>query len=167
MAKDSLNLCRREGGEANSLRSNSLPSFSSLQQKFKAPSRAGYGHTVVALALVLEHTASCAVLLLRRGVRASTWEFRTRALAFRDFDFEVLNLDVEVLDFSFAVLNSDFGVPNLSFGVLDSDSEVLNSDFEVLNLNFEVLNFSFAVLKLRHQGSERQLCGSETSTSRF
>ncbi|WP_239498013.1 hypothetical protein, partial [Ralstonia sp. GX3-BWBA] len=40
MAKDSLNLCRREGGEANSLRSNSLPSFSSLQQKFKAPSRA-------------------------------------------------------------------------------------------------------------------------------
>ncbi|MGN8060016.1 hypothetical protein ACTJK4_00005, partial [Ralstonia sp. 22111] len=36
-----LNLCRREGGEANSLRSDSLPSFSSLQQKFKAPSRAG------------------------------------------------------------------------------------------------------------------------------
>ena len=32
MAKHSLNLCRREGGEANSLRSNSLPSFSSLQQ---------------------------------------------------------------------------------------------------------------------------------------
>jgi len=46
MAKDSLNLCRREGGEANSLRSDSLPSFSSLQQKFKAPSRAGYGHTL-------------------------------------------------------------------------------------------------------------------------
>ena len=46
MAKDSLNLCRREGGEANSLRSNSLPSFSSLQQKFKAPSRARYGPTI-------------------------------------------------------------------------------------------------------------------------
>ena len=46
-----LDLCRGEGGEANSLRSDSLPSFSSLQQKFKAPSRAGYGHTVVALAL--------------------------------------------------------------------------------------------------------------------
>ncbi|WP_247362850.1 hypothetical protein, partial [Ralstonia pseudosolanacearum] len=28
-------------GEANSLRSDSLPSFSSLQQKFKAPHRAG------------------------------------------------------------------------------------------------------------------------------
>ena len=53
MATPSLNLCRREGGEANSLRSNSLPSFSSLQQKFKAPSRAGYGHTVAALALAL------------------------------------------------------------------------------------------------------------------
>jgi hypothetical protein len=36
-----LNFCRREGEEANSLRSNSLPSFSSLQQKFKAPHRAG------------------------------------------------------------------------------------------------------------------------------
>jgi|GEM_PF-2478119 len=41
MATHPLNLCRREGGEANSLRSDSLPSFSSLQQKFKAPSRAG------------------------------------------------------------------------------------------------------------------------------
>ncbi|CAJ0707829.1 hypothetical protein LMG19089_04464 [Ralstonia edaphis] len=143
MAKDSLNLCRREGGEANSLRSNSLPSFSSLQQKFKAPSRAGYGHTVVALALVLEHTASCAVLLLRLGVLRVNFGVQNAC-------FEVLNLDVEAL-------NSDFGVPNLSFGVLNSDSEVLNSDFEVLNLNFEVLNFSFAVLKLRHQGSERQL----------
>jgi hypothetical protein len=40
-----LNLCRREGGEANSLRSDSLPSFSSLQQKFKAPSRAGKSKT--------------------------------------------------------------------------------------------------------------------------
>ncbi|MFX5743219.1 hypothetical protein ABTE37_19970, partial [Acinetobacter baumannii] len=40
-AKDSLNFCRKEGEEANSLRSNSLLSFSSLQQKFKAPHRAG------------------------------------------------------------------------------------------------------------------------------
>ncbi|WP_167310005.1 hypothetical protein [Ralstonia mannitolilytica] len=40
-ATPSLNLCRKEGEEANSLRSNSLLSFSSLQHKFKAPHRAG------------------------------------------------------------------------------------------------------------------------------
>jgi hypothetical protein len=41
MAKASLNFCRGEGEEANSLRSNSLLSFSSPQQKSKAPHRAG------------------------------------------------------------------------------------------------------------------------------
>ncbi|WP_287381130.1 hypothetical protein, partial [Ralstonia sp.] len=41
MAKDSLNLCRREGkGKTRCAHTVSLP-FSSLQQKFKAPSRAG------------------------------------------------------------------------------------------------------------------------------
>jgi hypothetical protein len=40
MATHPLNFCRREGEEANSLRSDSLLSFSSPQQKFKAPSRA-------------------------------------------------------------------------------------------------------------------------------
>ncbi|CAJ0693753.1 hypothetical protein LMG18091_01836 [Ralstonia wenshanensis] len=84
MAKDSLNLCRREGGEANSLRSNSRPSFSSLQQKFKAPSRAGYGHTVVVLALMCEHTGSCAVLVLRLGDLRVNFEVRNPY-------FEVLN----------------------------------------------------------------------------
>ena len=49
----SLNFCRGEGKEANSLRSNSLLPFSSPQQKFKAPSRAGYGHTVGASVLAL------------------------------------------------------------------------------------------------------------------
>ena len=89
MAKDSLNLCRREGGEANSLRSNSLPSFSSLRHKFKAPSRAGYGHTVVALAVAWEHTGSCAVLLLRLGDPR--------------FNFEVQNAYIEVLNACFGV----------------------------------------------------------------
>ncbi len=46
MAKDSLNLCRREGkGKTRFAQTVSLP-FSSLQQKFKAPSRAGVKHTV-------------------------------------------------------------------------------------------------------------------------
>jgi hypothetical protein len=45
-ATPSLNLCRKEGEEANSLRSNSLLSFSSLQHKFKAPHRAGKGQTI-------------------------------------------------------------------------------------------------------------------------
>jgi len=41
-----LNLCRREGkGKTRFAQTVSLP-FSSLQQKFKAPSRAGYGHPV-------------------------------------------------------------------------------------------------------------------------
>ncbi|WP_439013892.1 hypothetical protein, partial [Ralstonia holmesii] len=41
MAKDSLNLCRREGkGKTRCAQTVSLP-FSSLQQKFKAPSKAG------------------------------------------------------------------------------------------------------------------------------
>jgi hypothetical protein len=77
MAKHSLNFCRREGGEANSLRSNSLPSFSSLQQKFKAPSRAGDDHTVAVRALALGRIASLATLC--GGV-------------------EVLNFDSEVLE---------------------------------------------------------------------
>jgi len=41
-----LDFCRGEGGEANSLRSDSLPSFSSPQQKSKAPSRAEVKHTI-------------------------------------------------------------------------------------------------------------------------
>ena len=40
MATPSLDFCRGEGREANSLRSDSLPSLSSPQQKSKAPSRA-------------------------------------------------------------------------------------------------------------------------------
>jgi hypothetical protein len=36
-----LDFCREEGEEANSLRSDSLLSFSSSQQKSKAPHRAG------------------------------------------------------------------------------------------------------------------------------
>ncbi|MFX5521735.1 hypothetical protein ABTD78_20960, partial [Acinetobacter baumannii] len=40
-AKDSLNLCRKEGkGKTRCAQTVSLP-FSSLQQKFKAPQRAG------------------------------------------------------------------------------------------------------------------------------
>ena len=39
MAKASLDFCCGEGEEANSLRSDSLLSFSSPQQKSKAPSR--------------------------------------------------------------------------------------------------------------------------------
>ena len=43
MATHPLNFCRREGREANSLRSNSLPSFSSLQQKVSKERRARDG----------------------------------------------------------------------------------------------------------------------------
>ena len=89
MAKDSLNLCRREGkGKTRFAQTVSLP-FSSLQQKFKAPSRAGYGHTVVALAVAWEHTGSCAVLLLRLGDPR--------------FNFEVQNAYIEVLNACFGV----------------------------------------------------------------
>ena len=77
MAKDSLNLCRREGVQATRFAQTGLHSFSSLQQKFKAPSRAGYGHTVAALALALERIASRATLC--SGI-------------------EVLNFDSEVLE---------------------------------------------------------------------
>jgi len=46
MATPSLNLCNRaENGKTRFAQTVSLP-FSSLQQKFKAPSRAGYGHTI-------------------------------------------------------------------------------------------------------------------------
>ncbi|MGI4784588.1 MAG: hypothetical protein ACRYGN_22700, partial [Janthinobacterium lividum] len=40
MATPSLDFCRGEGREANSLRSDSLPSLYYPQQKYKAPSRA-------------------------------------------------------------------------------------------------------------------------------
>ncbi|MEE2977999.1 MAG: hypothetical protein VYB88_11045, partial [Pseudomonadota bacterium] len=46
MATHPLNLCDRAGKEANSLRSDSLLPFSARSQKFKAPHRAGYGHTI-------------------------------------------------------------------------------------------------------------------------
>ena len=67
MAKASLNFCRREGEEANSLRSNSLLSFSSLQQKFKAPSRA-------CRQTVRERLASMAMTVRRYGLRDDQWE---------------------------------------------------------------------------------------------
>jgi hypothetical protein len=45
-ATHSLNFCRNEGkGKTRCAQTVSLP-FSSLQQKFKAPSRARYGHTI-------------------------------------------------------------------------------------------------------------------------
>ncbi|WP_316886870.1 hypothetical protein, partial [Ralstonia pickettii] len=48
MATHPLNFCRREGkGKTRFAQTVSLP-FSSLQQKFKAPSRARYGHTIEA-----------------------------------------------------------------------------------------------------------------------
>lgn len=67
-ATTSLNFCRREAEEANSLRSDSLLSFSSLQQKFKAPHRAGKGQTVwgrvLALGRALDGVRATGVVLV-------------------------------------------------------------------------------------------------------